>query len=609
MKLRLRTYSRTAVNALLVVALLALSACGGSSKTAPDLGPEHEITANVIPVKMRPQQPVDPPFTGFALQVPVEGAQAAAASAPRRSSFSWGELHLEGAAFNPGLPNNRVAPDPQHAGAALFTPQYDNATGLEGAAYALYDFMLPGYASSGEEQTLGFGLLLPAVQRPHVWVGLANFARGRWDWFQFPADDVLSVGDFTPYQNGAGKMIIAVLSLGLEQFSLNFVSVGKLEERGIGDLGAAPAGLFTMLPNFSNILFLPEVVDLSPDCAPINDQGGIGSCTAFANVDGAYNYELGQTYGGYGWDFTDAFNRCSPRFVYNQTGVDLGGSCPTGGRTTNDVGTWLLTNGTATELNAPYGSLSASLYNCGTTWSAAALTDASLLVPDSKTFIGTDIGGGNYRWTDSDIAIAKNVLKNLRHVIVFRTYLDSNFQGINYASGATWEYNGSSIGGHAMCIVGYNTGLDGGTGAFKVRNSWGTDFGDDGYCWISFDSFRSNTAGVYGYYLDENCDSNVINRFTDNLPFFWICRFWINLYFVDRIVLNWEPDPRAVRYAIYRDQLDQPIGTAKEGESMYEDFAVEDTEAHVYWIVGIDADGNPSSPSKPAVGWKLPSPG
>jgi C1A family cysteine protease len=39
---------------------------------------------------------------------------------------------------------------------------------------------------------------------------------------------------------------------------------------------------------------------------------------------------------------------------------------------------------------------------------------------------------------------------------------------------------GSTKGRHAMVICGYN-----GKDAFKVRNSWGTTWGEDGYGWMS----------------------------------------------------------------------------------------------------------------------------
>jgi C1A family cysteine protease len=50
-----------------------------------------------------------------------------------------------------------------------------------------------------------------------------------------------------------------------------------------------------------------------------------------------------------------------------------------------------------------------------------------------------------------------------------------------------------SVGGHAMLIVGYNRLKN----YFIVKNSWGSDWGHDGYAWISYEYIQ--TYGKYGY--------------------------------------------------------------------------------------------------------------
>jgi C1A family cysteine protease len=44
-----------------------------------------------------------------------------------------------------------------------------------------------------------------------------------------------------------------------------------------------------------------------------------------------------------------------------------------------------------------------------------------------------------------------------------------------------------SVGGHAMCLVGYDLR----TKMFLAKNSFGTDWGDNGYCWIPFKYFET----------------------------------------------------------------------------------------------------------------------
>ena len=51
---------------------------------------------------------------------------------------------------------------------------------------------------------------------------------------------------------------------------------------------------------------------------------------------------------------------------------------------------------------------------------------------------------------------------------------------------------GIVYGGHAVCVVGYDDSKTwrGHTGFFEDRNSWGPNWGDNGYCWIPYDFFN-----------------------------------------------------------------------------------------------------------------------
>jgi hypothetical protein len=41
-------------------------------------------------------------------------------------------------------------------------------------------------------------------------------------------------------------------------------------------------------------------------------------------------------------------------------------------------------------------------------------------------------------------------------------------------------------GGHAICLCGYDDSIAGGIGAFRFKNSWNTDWGEKGYAWITY---------------------------------------------------------------------------------------------------------------------------
>ncbi len=53
---------------------------------------------------------------------------------------------------------------------------------------------------------------------------------------------------------------------------------------------------------------------------------------------------------------------------------------------------------------------------------------------------------------------------------------------------------------HALTIVGFDDDLFG--GAFRVVNSWGTEWGDEGYCWISYEDFNRFQQAAYMIYTE-----------------------------------------------------------------------------------------------------------
>ncbi len=67
-----------------------------------------------------------------------------------------------------------------------------------------------------------------------------------------------------------------------------------------------------------------------------------------------------------------------------------------------------------------------------------------------------------------------------------------------YTSKGEWQPTESSsltYGGHAMCIVGYDDNKYG--GAFEIMNSWGTNWGNEGFIWISYDTFHKFVKYAY----------------------------------------------------------------------------------------------------------------
>lgn len=64
-----------------------------------------------------------------------------------------------------------------------------------------------------------------------------------------------------------------------------------------------------------------------------------------------------------------------------------------------------------------------------------------------------------------------------------------------------------SLGGHAMCMVGYDLEKR----LFLAKNSFGTSWGDRGYCWIPFDYIRQEGYDIWTFEItNQTGDSNVL---------------------------------------------------------------------------------------------------
>lgn len=60
--------------------------------------------------------------------------------------------------------------------------------------------------------------------------------------------------------------------------------------------------------------------------------------------------------------------------------------------------------------------------------------------------------------------------------------------------------NKNTVGGHALCVVGYDDEVGG--GAFKIVNSWGKDWGKDGFFWLRYNDLEVLRC-AYAMFPDE----------------------------------------------------------------------------------------------------------
>ena len=260
---------------------------------------------------------------------------------------------------------------------------------------------------------------------------------------------------------------------------------------------------------------LPESVDNSTSkyFPEINSQGGLGSCVLWAQTYYQYTY----TFNKYMDITTTPENTFSPKFTYNM----LNGGNGDNGATADDGYRVMKELGNVTLSQVPYDEDPTSWSPYEELWRDAI----RYRIKDYQYF--SSVGDEGKEITspdDEDLQAMKMALSN-GEVLTFSTFISSWVLGTLKSYGDTYENNkyygqyvvksqDGTAGGHRMTIVGYNDNIwtdindnfvvdKGEMGAFKIANSWGKDYANDGFIWIAYDALNTEScvkgAPDFGY--------------------------------------------------------------------------------------------------------------
>ena len=238
---------------------------------------------------------------------------------------------------------------------------------------------------------------------------------------------------------------------------------------------------------------LPATRDLRPWCSAVENQGGLGSCTAHAGV-GVVEYFERRAFGRH----VDG----SRLFVYKATRNLMG--------VVGDTGAWLRTTmGALCLLGVP-----PERYWPYTTRKQPGPAGDRTFDTEPTSFVyGVADNYEALRYFCHDpmgVAISKeNVLASVKRFLaayvpsMFGFYGFPSFNHTNIKGGIPFPCPGErAVWGHAIVAVGYDDNKKikntlcnkETTGAFLIRNSWGTGWGDGGYGWLPYDYVRSGFA-------------------------------------------------------------------------------------------------------------------
>jgi len=223
---------------------------------------------------------------------------------------------------------------------------------------------------------------------------------------------------------------------------------------------------------------LPSRKDLESKFPPIGDQGQYGTCVAWAT---GYNLKTSLNAIDKNWgeaDLRKSANQTSPKdlwFVLDRN--DRGANC--GGTNFEPALDALISKGAGSLSDVPYSNMG----NCSGTSSG----DASNKLGNYRKIAANNTLAGGSNKEGMTQGNFKGYLAQSRPIL-FGAKLGDRFMRWNSASvisSDTYNNPGMQHAYHAMIVVGYDDSKQ----AFRVRNSWGDDWGDYGSIWVDYDFF------------------------------------------------------------------------------------------------------------------------
>lgn len=233
---------------------------------------------------------------------------------------------------------------------------------------------------------------------------------------------------------------------------------------------------------------LPSSIDLSQYCPDVKNQMHQGSCVGWASSYAARTILQAKATGRQ--PNSVAF---SPSSLYNQIKLD---GCQ--GAYINNAMEVMRTRGVLPYSEFPYNPNSCAQLPSG--------NQVGLMSQfRTKGYQRLTKGGNNY---EIDLQAIKQNLAQGAPVVIGMLVGNSFMQPMNGKK--LWrpsrsDYNMSGFGGHAMCVVGYDDNQFG--GAFKIMNSWGKNWGDQGFGWVTYNDFSLFTKEAYGLYPMGNAQN------------------------------------------------------------------------------------------------------
>ncbi|NOT51842.1 MAG: peptidase C1A papain [Chitinophagaceae bacterium] len=281
-----------------------------------------------------------------------------------------------------------------------------------------------------------------------------------------------------------GIIILLVLAAGafflFKGKGCNVGDIAKLATGGMLDPAQfEKAKIYEPLADDPNRPALPESANLQQFAPSVGNQGAQGSCVAWSSAYAARTILESARSGN------DPDNvRFSPSFLYNQIGLD---GCQ---------GSYIIR---AMEFmtqrgSVPYNDFAYDEQDCTRQPGQQLLSNATQF--KMHGFNRLSLGDRN---DAIDLhAIKENLAQGAPVVIgmmVGQSFMQS-MKGQDVWQPESGDENMMGFGGHAMCVVGYDDTKY--SGAFLLMNSWGPEWGNNGFAWVNYNDFNTYVREAYG---------------------------------------------------------------------------------------------------------------
>ena len=271
----------------------------------------------------------------------------------------------------------------------------------------------------------------------------------------------------------------------------------------------------------AKIIGLPDKVDLSSKFPAVGDQNPQGSCSSWATV---YYMKSYQENVEHNWDMSDTRHIFSPSFTYNQFARGDNGKGTSIGATLDKIAK----QGVCSLYNMEYTRDDCSIqpnqsqFDMASNYKSQSNLDKSYSSWKSLTTIDQIKQAlANGLAVVVGVPINKDFDEMKPSNPVYDKYDAKAMTYEKWSDLSQWEQNNNDYyrGEHALCLTGYdeNYSYNGKTAdVLKFVNSWGAEWGLDGYGYISCDVFESFYNGrIEAYIAPDISHDNEENFFTN----------------------------------------------------------------------------------------------